>query len=202
MSDGNSGTPEVVELAKYNRAKEDLRKANERVKELEPLAARVAELEPLATKATTLEAQLAELTTARQADAARWSEELALADVGLTDPVGRDVARVVYGRLPEKDRPTIADYVRSLSADGADVPKPLQSYFTKPAPAAQVVTPAATIKPPAPATKPATTGAEGSAMEAKMKAAEAEYRRTGDVQALAATVKAYDEYRRNSTGRP
>ena len=90
MSDENSGTPEVVELAKYNRAKEDLRKANERVKELEPLAARVAELEPLATKATTLEAQIAELTTARQADAARVVQRL-----GKVDGVGM---RVRHGR--------------------------------------------------------------------------------------------------------
>ncbi len=200
MSDENSGTPEVVELAKYNRAKEDLRKANERVKELEPLAARVAELEPLATKATTLEAQLAELTTARQADAARWSEELALADVGLTDPVGRDVARVVYGRLPEKDRPAIADYVRSLSAEGADVPKPLQPYFSRPA--AQVVTPAATVKPPTTAAKPTTTGAEGSSMAAQLKAAEAEYPRTGNIQVLKEAMDAYNESQRKSTGRP
>jgi hypothetical protein len=200
MSDeNNAGTPEVVELAKYNKAKEETRKAHERIKELEPLAARVAELEPLAAKATELEGKLAEITAAREADTARWGEELALAEVGLADQLGRDVARAVYQRLPEQDRPTLPDFARGLSKEGADIPKPLQPYFTRPAAA---VTPPARVEPPNPAGKPAVTGADGTSIGRMLADAQAAYRRTGDAKALEAAMTRYRESVNKSTGRP
>jgi hypothetical protein len=51
---------------------------------------------------------------------------------------------MLHGRLPEKDRPTIGDWVASFTPDS--IPKPLQAYLGAPAepakPAATAVQPA------------------------------------------------------------
>jgi len=202
MSDENQA-PETVPLEKYNRAQEELRKARERVRELEPAAARVAELEPLTVRVAEYETKIATLTTEHTSAVARLTEDLAMAEVGLTDPLGRDTARVVYQRLPEKDRPAIGDYLRSLNADGADIPKPLQPYFTR-QPATDTT---ATIQrpkepPPKNADPPATMGGDGVSLHKILTDAQKEFARTRNPQVLIDADKRYQEAVRAKAGRP
>ena len=199
MSDENT-TPDTVPLDKYNRKSEELRKANERIKELEPLAARVPDLEAVAAKVPEYETRLAALTSEHSATLSRLTEDLAMADVGLTDPLGRDTVRLVYGRLPEKDRPALGDYVRGLTAEGAEVPKPLQPYFTRATPAESP--PRNAAPPPRNAAPPATPGADGSNLLKLLEDAQREFRRTGNAQVLADADKRFQEAMRARGGRP
>lgn len=192
---------ESVPLEKYNRAKEEARKLKERVAELEPMAAKVAELEPLAGKVSEYEGKLKALESEHAAEVARLGEDLVMAEVGLTDPLGRDTARVVYQRLPEKDRPALGDYLRSLTSEGADIPKPLQPYFTRPA-----AQPAADVKPKEPpprnAAPPSTMGADGMALHKILTDAQAEFARTRNPQVLIDADKRFQEAVRAKAGRP
>lgn len=200
MSEENQ-VEETVPVRKYNAAREEERKLRARVAELEPLAAKVAELEPLAGKLTEYEGKFKAMETEHASALARLGEDLAMAEVGLTDPLGRDTARVVYQRLPEKDRPALGDYLRSLSGEGVEVPKPLQPYFTR----AAVADPKAAdpkVVPPKPAERPAVMGSDGSSMQARLKAAQAEFARTRDPQVLIDADKQYQEFRRAKGGRP
>lgn len=200
MSDENT-TPEMVPLEKYNKAKEEARKLTARVSELEPLAAKAAELEPLAGKLAEYEGKLKAMETEHASALARLGEDLAMAEVGLTDPLGRDTARVVYQRLPEKDRPALGDYLRSLSGEGAEVPKPLQPYFTR----AAVVEPKAAdpkATQPKAAERASVMGGDGSTMQALLKQAQAEFARTRNPQVLVDADKQYQEFRRAKGGRP
>lgn len=207
MSDENQA-PETVPLEKYNRAQEELRKARERVRELEPIAAKVGDLEPLTGKVAEYEAKIAALTTEHTSALSRLSEDLAMAEVGLTDPLGRDTVRLVYTRLPEQDRPALADYVRSLKAEGADIPKPLQPYFTRPAPTdTNPATTAATTHrpkdpPPKNADPPATMGGDGVSLHKILTDAQKEFARTRNPQVLIDADKRYQEAVRAKAGRP
>lgn len=195
MSEENQ-VEETVPVRKYNAAREEERKLRARVAELEPLAAKVAELEPLAGKLTEYEGKFKAMETEHASALARLGEDLAMAEVGLTDPLGRDTARVVYQRLPEKDRPALGDYLRSLHVEGAEVPKPLQSYFNRAAAADPKVVQ------PKPAERPAVPGSDGSSMQARLKAAQAEFARTKDPRVLEDSLKQYQEFRRAKGGRP
>ena len=75
-----------------------------------------------------------------------WADERALLSAGVTDPAGIAAARAVFGTLPEDARAKgMGEWVASLRAEGAAVPRPLVAYFTAPQPP-----PAAPPKPPAP----------------------------------------------------
>ena len=138
------------------------------VAEKKALAERVATLEAegqslteRAATADTLAKRVEELTAEHKLKAAAWGEERALLGAGITDPEDADVARLLYSRLPAEGKPkTIADYIGSLKAEGAAVPKALAHLFT---PATTTTTPAEPkpgVKPP-PKT-PGNTGRQSS----------------------------------------
>lgn len=148
---------------------------------LKALRAKVAELEPRASEADTLRGKLDELKGAHKAELASLGTHLAMADSGLTDPLGREVAQLVYSRQPEEGRPPLVDWLKGLRSEGADVPAPLRPYLSptqdaKPATQASQVAGAVTAT--------ATTGrappATGNVTAQAIRQAEADFRRTGD----------------------
>lgn len=56
------------------------------------------------------------------------SADVRLAELGL-DGEGRQIARTLYGNLPEKDRPALGDWVAGLREKGAEVPRGLAPYL-------------------------------------------------------------------------
>lgn len=170
----------------YHRFKE----VNDTVKSLK---ARLAELEPKATEADTLRRKLEEAKDANKAQLADLGTHLAMADAGLTDPLGREVAQLVYRKQPEEGRPPLVDWLKGLRAEGADVPAPLRPYLTPSTPAAATVT---TSTPPATQATPAPTGtngkpppAAGNVTAQAIREAEAAFKRTGDTAAYTARLK-------------
>ena len=164
----------------YHRFKE----VNDTVKSLK---ARIAELEPAAGEADALRRKLDELKDANKAQLASLGTHLAMADAGLTDPLGREVAQLVYSRQPEEGRPPLVDWLKGLRAEGADVPAPLRPYLTAPPQSGTMTT-----APP----KPAPTGTNGKPPPAAanvtaqaIREAEAEFKRTGDQAAFATKLK-------------
>lgn len=127
--------------------------------------------------------------------AAQFGTDLRLAELGL-DADARDVTRLLHGRLPEKERPDLLDWVGALRSDPTKAPRALQPYLqprdtakpeAKPeapaagapaaAPAAQ---PAQGLPRSAPAAQPGGTPAAGSAPTAEVIAAAIDKaRRTG-----------------------
>lgn len=197
-----SDTPETVPVEKFNKAQEQLRKAQERIAALEPLEARVKELEPFQSQAGDLAKKYETLKGEHKSVTTRYAEDLSMAEAGLTDPMGRDVARLVHGRLPEEGRPPLGDYLRGLRAEGAEVPAPLRAYF------ATVTPPAAGAPPkdpppkaPNPVPPPKAPGGDGSSLLKALRDGEAHYRATRDPGPLQEALKATETARANSGGR-
>jgi hypothetical protein len=123
------------------------------------LAKEVEALRPKAAEADTLRAEVDRLKAAQ----ASWLEERTILGAGIFDEPDEalDVARMVYGKLPEADRPAFTDWTKGLAAEGAAVPKPLQAYMRKPvaatatAPAPKVPAPKVEVNGKAPPSSPA-----------------------------------------------
>lgn len=169
METENEGTGDPKPIP-YHRFKE----IND---ELKAARAKLAEYEPAVGKLADLERKLTEMKDAHKAQLADLGTHLAMADSGLTDALGREVARLVYSKLPEDGRPPMSDWLKGLRAEGADVPPPLRPYLTA------TSTPAQTTTPP----KPNPTGTTGRAPPAAgnvtaqaIRDAETDFRRTGD----------------------
>lgn len=151
-------------LARVSEVEAELAAATKRIGTADTLAKRVGELE-------------GELKLEREDRAV----DRAVYGSGITDPEGVDQVRYHYGRLPEKDRPPVSDWLKSVTADPAKAPKSLQPFLPAAAGKASTAT-AATTR----ATGGATGAAAGSAgngapMSAEaIKAIRAECERTGD----------------------
>jgi hypothetical protein len=145
--------------------------------------ARLAELEASAGEVDTLRRKLEESKDANKAQIASLGTHLAMADAGLTDPLGREVAQLVYSRQPEEGRPALVDWLRGLRAEGADVPAPLRPYLSASTATDAQASPRAT----------GTTGkpppAAGNVTAQAIAEAEATFRRTGDHAAYTARLK-------------
>ena len=92
-----------------------------------------------------------------------WDAERAVYQIGITDPEAIEVARTLHSRLPEKDRPPLPDWLRSVKEDPSKAPKALTPYLTQPAAAAQPAAQPAARQSTAGTT---TTGASSSALTA------------------------------------
>lgn len=92
----------------------------------------------------------------------RYPVDMALAERGF-DADGRDIVRMLHGKLPEEDRPTVPDWLDSFGEDPSKAPRPLQSYLDAPGGAAEGGDgkPAKLPRPGKHAKKPADTGAGG-----------------------------------------
>lgn len=157
-------------------------------KELRATVARLtAEAEALKPRLTAADTATAELTSVR--------EELGLARAGFLDAEGVTVARAIYGALPAEERPaTIVDFVASLKADGAVVPKSLAPWIAPPVatPAADPAKAKAEPMPKAPAS-PGTLPASGEVYSASaIRALRLEAVRTGDWSKVSAAMPSLD----------
>lgn len=94
--------------------------------------------------AVLLEAERARADAAERR-AGRLERERDAARIGIVDPEGVDIAELLYGRLPEQDRPAFGAWVAALQLGAA--PKGLALYLPAPPPAA---TPPAAPPPAAP----------------------------------------------------
>lgn len=110
------GTPDVVPYGRFN---EVLQQRNELKAQWEQ-----ADVDGLRSRATELEQAL-------EAERSGRAEDRALFGAGLTDPEGQAVARFLYGRLEEKPEGGMGAWLSSLSAEGAEVPKPLAPYMAQ-----------------------------------------------------------------------
>lgn len=143
------------------------------------LKARLVELETKATEADTWRKKYEDTRDAHKAQLADLGTHLAMADAGLTDPLGREVAQLVYGKQPEDARPALVDWLKELRKDGADVPAPLRPYLSPPA-ATTTATTTGTPNPTATATTGKPPPAAGNVTAQAIRQAEADFKRTGD----------------------
>lgn len=92
-----------------------------------------AQVEALQIEARAYAAGADELVALR-AERTSWAEERELMGQGVTDAEGIDLARHYYGKLPVDQKPkTIGEYVSSLRAEGAVVPRGLAAFVAPPA---------------------------------------------------------------------
>lgn len=159
------------------------RKAQERVAELEQAIAR---LEQRAATADTLAKQLEEAQSRFTAATTAWDSERAVYQLGITDPEAIEVARHLHGRLPEQDRPPLADWLRAAKDDPTKAPRALSPYLTSaPAPATTPSTPQAAPSPAVSATgqRPAAVApaaGQGALDAVQIRQLREECARTGD----------------------
>jgi hypothetical protein len=107
--------PETVPYSEFSAARKERADALKRVADLEAQVAQVAELQ-----------KTVETYKAKEAE---WGTERTLMESGFLDPEARDVAKYLYSRLPEKDRPALPDMVKTWTADPSKAPRPLQPYL-------------------------------------------------------------------------
>jgi hypothetical protein len=117
------------------------------------LQARLAEviaernsLRAAATEGAAHKARADEAVATLERERAAWSEDRDLMRAGLIEDEARDVARMLWQRLPAEGRPKVGEWVSGMRAEGATVPRALAPYLT--APAGQPAVPKA---PPPPA---------------------------------------------------
>lgn len=93
-------------------------------KQLEQATKLAGQVPDLTTKIEQLTGDLDGLRT-------RHAEDLALTRVGLTDGEAQAVARTLFNRIPDKERPEggFSAWVEGLTGEGAAVPKALQGYL-------------------------------------------------------------------------
>lgn len=107
------------------------------VNEKNTLSAKIAELERqnqdlLERSATvdTLSKQLRETESKVQEAESRYSTYQAIAGAGITDPELVELTQWSYAKLPEKDRPTLSDWLAGLKADPTKAPAALKPHLT------------------------------------------------------------------------
>lgn len=160
---GATGT-EPPKSVPYSRFAEVVKEKNDAVE-------RAKTAEERATTADTLAGQVRELTTKLETSSKSWATEKAILAAGINDDAGIFVTRSLYETIPEKDRPSVADWLGTLKKDPSKAPRPLQPYLQAEvaAGAAGATTGAAaeTKKEPEPQGKgmPRTTGTEKPAGE-------------------------------------
>lgn len=169
--------PETVPYHRLAETSDLLKASRKRARELEE---EVTRLRPIGEQVGTLTKERDEWKGRYESDSVAWKEERAILGAGVLDDPDEaiDLARTFHRRLPEADRPALADWIKGLAAEGATVPKALQPYIRKPA--AAVTTPAPKVAPP----KVDSTGKApptASAVDpAQLAAARKEFMRTGD----------------------
>jgi len=119
-----------------NRLRDELRAAQQAV---EASAAQQQQIGELTTQVETLR-------TDHAAAQVRWEEDRGLMRAGLLDDDAAAVARVLHQRLPEADRPGLAEWVERLAADPAAAPRALAPYLQQPEQPAPAVVPP--VEPP------------------------------------------------------
>jgi hypothetical protein len=105
-------------------------RVSELTAERRDLRARVATLEAAAAESGDWKAKAEAAAATLASREAEWGDERALLRAGLADDEGIDVARTLYRRLPDADRPaSIGEWVASWSAEGGIVPRAMAAYL-------------------------------------------------------------------------
>jgi hypothetical protein len=166
--------PKPPDMVPASRLAEVAAERNALRKERDALSAEVGKSAEWRTAAETHAAELAAERSAR-------AEERDLYRAGLLDEEAHVVARALYSAMPAEGRPaTLGEYLGSLRAEGAAVPRALAGYLSEPAAKPGPVT--TQPKPPAGAGKPTPSGASVTA-EA-LRAAREHYHKTGDLEPM------------------
>jgi len=130
---------------------------------LEEQATALAATDTLNSEVEALQAQLVESRGALTTLGDQFSVHRTITGVGITDPDLVDAVQWAYGRLPEKDRPSLADALTGWRADPATAPSLLRPHLVAPV-SPPVAAPAVSAAPvdagaetstPAPQTAPA-----------------------------------------------
>ena len=173
----------VVEPQHETRADERIKKL---VAENKALTARLDELSPKLADYDKLSQKYDKLNESHKALGVTRDEERALLSAGWSDVEAWDVVRMEHGKLSGDAKPSLADYAKSLRADGAAVPKSLVGFM--PAKAADPVK-SQTANPVDP--RPRTTGSPSAPSlsvgvdAAAIKAAVDKARESGNLAELA-----------------
>lgn len=102
-----------------------------RTQELEQLRGEVEQLRTRADTADTLAAEVKRLKAEHQGMAEQHRTDRALWAAGLTDPDEIELVRFVHGRLPEKDRPPLTDWLEAVRKEPTKAPKLLEPVATR-----------------------------------------------------------------------
>lgn len=131
-AEGHEHDPDALEAESLEAAGKDavpLYRFRQVIAARNKAVAELRKLRPRAEQAATFEGRIAELEAAHAADTAAWQEERGLMAAGLTSDEGLDVARTLYRRLPEEDRPGLAEWVGGLKEDPSKMPPALAPYL-------------------------------------------------------------------------
>lgn len=129
----NAETPTMIP---YARLAEVVAERDKFKKELTAALAKAGEVETHSKRAADLEAELNKTKSGYEAD-------FALIEVGLGEADAREYAKLLYGKLPEEKRPSVADWAKGWKEDPTTAPKLLQGFFgQKPAVSAPTEKPA------------------------------------------------------------
>jgi hypothetical protein len=134
-----ASTPAPERTVPYSRFQELVSEKNALKAQLEAVGAEAKGHQERAATADTLAQQIKALKAEHEAQRQGWEQERTLFAAGITDPEGHAVARTLYQTLPEDKRPpSIKEWIGSLSAEGAAVPRGLAPYLPQAAkPAAE-----------------------------------------------------------------
>lgn len=105
------------------RVKRELRE------EIKALRSQVEEIKKAASTHESAAGELVKIRSEYEAARASWDAERAVYAIGILEPEAIAVAKTLHGSLPDKDRPALSDWLRSLKEDPAKAPKALAAYF-------------------------------------------------------------------------
>ena len=134
MSDTNTETNtqnESTESTNNERGPVPYSRFTEVYNEKKRLDERVAAMEAELAPYKELDSKYKELEARHTAAQSEWQSERALLRAGLSDPEAMDVAKLLFSRIPEADRPEggIESWLSEIKKDPSKGPKALQPFF-------------------------------------------------------------------------
>jgi len=119
-----------IPASKFNAVNEKLKLA---LAEIEKVNNEYAEFKKQADDGSKKYAELLksfeDLDTEHKTYKQKVSEDQEFAKVGLSDEEAREVAGLFYKKLPEKDRPSLSEYISQLREDPDSIPRGLKGYI-------------------------------------------------------------------------
>lgn len=122
---GNAGQQAMAQLRDARRRLGALGQEAEQLKE------QIAQLNMKAETADTLAAEVKRLKAELAGKDEQHATERSLFSAGLTDPDELELVKFAHGRLPEKDRPKLSEWVDSLRKDPTKAPKLIEPIASR-----------------------------------------------------------------------
>ena len=120
MSDQNANANE--QMIPKSRLDQVLEQKRQLQSQLETLASKMSELETTVKSAEGLTSRIAELESSLEATKFKASTERTMLQAGLRDEEGLQVAQMLYDALPEDNKPSLQDWLKSP-------PRAVQAYL-------------------------------------------------------------------------